>query len=144
VRFEILMSVKITLFWAMTPYRSTLSPSSGLNMESVCSAETLVSTDESTGPHNPERYFKYENLLWMVVKLGLSYERKDIGSGCLKTDCWGECLDFGGRKFRKTADSCITRSFAVCTLCKLLWGIRKSNNMRWAWRVARTRDIKCM
>lgn len=87
VRFEILMSVKITLFWAMTPYRSTLSPSSGLNMESVCSAETLVSTDESTGPHNPERYFKYENLLWMVVKLGLSYERKDIGSGCLKTDC---------------------------------------------------------
>jgi hypothetical protein len=81
LRFEFLTTMKIVMFfWDCTPSVDSnvsekltvsifstkggdvmcLSPSSELKVETVCSSETLASTDESTRRQNPEEQYRQE------------------------------------------------------------------------------------
>jgi hypothetical protein len=61
--------------------------------------------------------------LWKVQKLNSnecytpsSEPFRMYKRGCLRTGCWGEYLDQRGIERREGGESCITRSFIICTL----------------------------
>jgi hypothetical protein len=69
----------VTLFSVVTPcrrigrYRRFGETSSGLNMETVCLSEKLVSTYESTRRHNPEKTSLF--VVFMTQKVHTNMQR---------------------------------------------------------------------
>jgi hypothetical protein len=53
---------------------------------------------------------------YTLVKLGLSREGKNTDWGYLRTGCLEEYLDIRGMKGQEARETCIMRSFMICTL----------------------------
>ena len=47
---------------------------------------------------------------------------RNAGWGCLRIECWGEYLDLTGTRWQGNGDSCITRSWMICTPYPILCG----------------------
>jgi len=60
------------------------------------------------------------------LKLVLWHYGKKTDWGCLRTGCWGENLELGGRRKQTAEEDCIMRSFIICTLYQMLlaWSIQ--------------------
>jgi hypothetical protein len=66
------------------------------------------------------------NYKWNVnthfVKPGRWHWGRNAGWGCLRIGCWGEYLDLRETKWQGNEESCITRSWMICTPYPILCG----------------------
>jgi len=84
-------------------------------------------------------------LCYTGVHLRLFHLRKNIDSGCLRTGCWGECLDLRGGKWRLAGKDWIMRSFTTCKLQQILLGWSSQggwDGIGWVGHLARTEEMR--
>ena len=68
----------------------------------------------------------YRNIILPVVLYGCETGRwhwgRNAGWGCSRIGCWGEYLDLRGSRWQGNGESCITRSWMICTPYPILCG----------------------